>query len=194
MSFLPSIWSLLLRWVCTFSLCKTFIQLNVNYRNKMTNAVHFLLERVFGVSNTHLWPWSVGHGYLWSGSALDLHCGFTAAPKWLHWVSFLITTLSPHFSPLSSRYHSSMDSLSQLHRAQPQLECFVIQLSECGSAAWNISWDDQSSVPTFIGTTQPHHYNRSVYNSVVAHGGPMEQMLAQWCSGWGPDPCEIPQN
>lgn len=81
-----------------------------------------------------------------------------------------------------------MDSLSQLHRAQPLSECFVIQLSECGSAAWNISCDGQSSVPTLIGTTQPSHYNRSVYNSVAARGGPMEQMLAQWCSGWGPNP------
>lgn len=46
----------------------------------------------------------------------------------------------------------------------------------------------ESSVPTLIGTTQPSHYNRSVYNSVAARGGPMEQMLAQWCSGWGPNP------
>lgn len=131
----------------------------------MTNAVHSLLDWVSGVLNTQLWPWSVGYGRLWSASALDLHCGFTAAPKWLHWVSFLITTLSPHFSPLSSRYRSSMDSMSQLHRAQPQLKCFVIQLSERGSVAWNISWDGQSSVPA--GTTQPPHYDLSVYNSAA---------------------------
>lgn len=160
----------------------------------MTNAVHFLLNWVFGVLNTQLLPWSIGHGRLRSASALDLHCGFTAAPKWLHWVSFLITALSPHFSPLSSWYQSSMDSLSQLHWAEPQLECFVLPLSECGSVAWNISWDSQSSVPALIGTTQPAHYNHSVYYSVVVRNGPMEQMLAQWCSGWRPEPCEIPQN